>query len=128
MTRRRRVKIAATADAAVVLLFVAIGRRSHDEGGNALTGALGVAAPFLIGLGLSWVFGRVWAKPFAWRSGVIVWVGTVIDGVLLRRFVFDRSTATGFIVVATISMGVLFNGWRAVARRRWRDSSSPAGE
>ena len=118
MTAARRVEVAAAADVGVVLLFVAIGRRSHDDDGNALTGALTVAAPFLIGLALAWVFGRVWARPFTWRSGVIVWIATVVGGVLLRRFVFDRSTATGFIVVATIFTGVLFNGWRAIARRR----------
>ena len=122
MTPSRRVWMAALADVGVVLLFVAIGRRSHDDDGNAVSGALTVAAPFLIALALSWVFGRVWMKPFAWRAGVIVWIATVVDGVLLRRFVFDRSTATGFIVVASIFMGVFFNGWRGLARRRWRDS------
>ena len=118
MSGRQRTTVAALADAGVVLLFVVIGRRSHDEDGDPVLVALEVAAPFLIGLALAWVLGRVWVRPLAWRSGVIVWVATVVAGVLLRRFVFDRSTATGFIVVATIFMGVLFNGWRAFARRR----------
>ena len=122
MTDRWRIWTAVAFDVAAVLLFVAIGRRSHDEDGNVLTGALGVAAPLLIGLALSWALGRVWTRPFAWQSGVIVWVGTVVDGVLLRRFVFDRSTATGFIIVATIFLGIAFNGWRGLARWRWRDS------
>ena len=36
---------------------------------------------------------------------------------MTRRFVFDRSTATGFVVVATIFTGALSNGWRALVRR-----------
>ena len=117
MSGRRDVIVSALADAGVVVLFVAIGRRSHDEDGNAVAGALGVAAPFLIALALAWALGRVWLRPYSWRSGIVVWVATVIAGLLLRRFVFDRSTATGFIVVATIFTGALFNGWRVLARR-----------
>jgi hypothetical protein len=113
--------VAAAADVGVVLLFVAIGRRSHDEDASAVTGALNVAAPFLIALVVAWLIGRVWLRPFAWRSGVVVWIAAVAAGVLLRRFVFDRSTATGFVVVATIFLGVLLNGWRALARRRLRE-------
>lgn len=121
MTTGRRVWVAASADAGVVLLFVAIGRSSHDDDANAVSGALGVAAPFLIALVAAWLIGRVWLRPLSWRSGLVVWVATVVGGVLLRRFLFDRSTATGFIVVATIFLGVLHNGWRALARRRFSE-------
>ena len=42
-------------DVAAVLLFVAIGRRSHDESGSAISGIVAVAAPLLIGLVVGWL-------------------------------------------------------------------------
>ncbi len=114
---RRLVGIAAVCDVVAVLVFVALGRRSHDEGGNVVTGALSVAAPFLIALAVGWAAARAWRAPMAWRTALVVWPLTVAVGMVLRRFVFDRSTATSFIVVATLATGVLLLGWRLVARR-----------
>jgi len=100
-----------------VLLFVAVGRRSHDEGGNVVAGVLSVAAPFLIALAAGWTAARAWRAPMARRTVLVVWPLTVVVGMVLRRFVFDRSTATSFIIVATLATGVLLLGWRLVARR-----------
>jgi hypothetical protein len=100
-----------------VLLFVAVGRRSHDEGGNVVAGVLAVAAPFLLALAVGWTAARAWRAPMAWRTALVVWPVTVAVGMVLRRFVFDRSTATSFIIVATLATGVLLLGWRLVARR-----------
>jgi len=114
---RRLVAVAAACDVVAVLVFVALGRRSHDEGGNVVAGVRSVAAPFLIALAVGWAAARVWRAPMAWRTALVVWPVTVAVGMLLRRFVFDRGTATSFIVVATIATGVLLLGWRLVARR-----------
>jgi len=114
---RRLVAVAAACDVVAVLLFVALGRRSHDEGGNVVAGVLSVAAPFLIALAVGWAAARAWRAPMAWRTALVVWPVTVAVGMLLRRFVFDRGAATSFIVVATIATGVLLLGWRLVARR-----------
>ena len=54
------------------------------------------------------------------RSGLTVWVVTVVVGLLLRRFVFDRGTAIAFVIVTTVTLGVLLVGWRAVARQLTR--------
>jgi hypothetical protein len=48
---------------------------------------------------------------------VIVWLVTVALGMVLRHTLFDRGTALAFIIVATISLGLLLLGWRAVAAR-----------
>ena len=114
---RRLVGIAAVCDVVAVLVFVALGRRSHDEGGNVVTGALSVAAPFLIALAVGWAAARSWRAPMPWRPALVVWPLPVPVRMVLRRFVFDRSTATSFIVVATLATGVLLLGWRLVARR-----------
>ena len=113
----RRVVLAAAVDIVAVVVFVAAGRRSHDEGGSVVTGTLGVAAPFLIALGLGWLAARAWRRPFELSTGALVWVVTVVVGMLLRRVVFDRGTAMSFVVVATVVTGVLLLGWRAVAGR-----------
>jgi hypothetical protein len=113
---RRAVITAAIVDVVAVVVFVAIGRRNHDEG-TALSGVLGVAAPFLIALGISWIGLRTWRGPFNRASLVATWVITVTGGLFLRRVVFDRGIATPFIIVATITLGVLLGLGRLLSRK-----------
>jgi len=116
-TSPRRALVSLAVDVVAVLLFVVIGRRSHDEGGNPIAGALSVAAPFLIALGVGWLASRAWRSPTSMLTGTIIWACTVVAGLLLRRFAFDRSTAFSFMIVTTITLGVFLLGWRAVAAR-----------
>lgn len=102
-------------DAALVVGFAALGRRSHDEG-TALSGVLEVAAPFLIALAAGWLLARAWRAPVSVRSGAIVWGVTVVGGLALRSLVFDRGVAPSFMIVAAITLGVLLGGWRAAVR------------
>lgn len=117
-TRPNQLAVITTAivDVVAVVVFVAIGRRNHDEG-TALSGVLGVAAPFLIALGISWIGLRTWNEPFTRRSWVATWIITVFVGLLLRRLVFDRGIATPFIIVATITLGVLLGLGRKLSHR-----------
>jgi hypothetical protein len=110
------IAVAALVDAALVLVFVALGRTSHEEG-QMVSGTLSVAAPFLIALGLGWVVARAWKHPLGLRTGVIVWLTTLVVGMVLRRTVFDRGTALAFIIVATLFTGLFLVGWRAIAGR-----------
>jgi hypothetical protein len=122
-TLPRPVLRAALLDAAAIVLFVAVGRNNHDAGGNPVAETLRVAAPFLVALAVGWVVARAWQRPDALRTGLMIWPITVANGMVLRHWVFDRGTATSFIVVATIATGVLLLGWRLVAllvRRRSR--------
>ncbi len=124
METSRRVTIAALADAAVVMVFVAIGRRSHDEG-SALRGLVETAAPFLLGLTTAWLAARSWQNPFAVRTALMIWPVTVAVGMVLRRVVFDDGTAPSFIVVATTFLGLFLLGWRmAVSPQRRRPPAS----
>ena len=113
---RRAVITAAIVDVVAVVVFVAIGRRNHDES-TALSGVLGVAAPFLIALGASWLVLRTWRGPFNRASLVATWVITVASGLFLRRVVFDRGIATPFIIVATITLGVLLAVGRLLSQK-----------
>jgi hypothetical protein len=107
---------AAVLDTASVLVFVAVGRRNHNEG-TALDGVMTVAAPFLIALVIGWLVSRAWRQPMTLRSGTIIWACTIVVGMLLRNVVFDRGIATSFIVVATLFLGAVLLGWRAIAVR-----------
>lgn len=117
-TRPNQLAVITTAivDVVAVVVFVAIGRRNHDEG-TALSGVLGVAAPFLIALGISWIGLRTWREPFNRASLIATWIITVFVGLLLRRLVFDRGIATAFIIVATITLGVLLGLGRKLSHR-----------
>ena len=85
--------IAGLVDALAIILFVAIGRRNHDEG-VAAAGVIDTAAPFLIALVAGWIASRAWREPLSARTGVIVWVATVAIGMVLRKVAFDDGTAT----------------------------------
>jgi Na+/proline symporter len=102
-------------DAALIVGFAALGRRSHEEG-SSLTGILGVAAPFLVALSVGWLVARAWRAPLSLRVGVFVWLVTVVGGLALRSAVFGRGIAPAFIAVAFVTLGVLLVGWRAAAR------------
>lgn len=46
-------------------------------------------------------------------TGLLVWVSTLVVGMLLRA-VTGQGTATAFIIVATIFLGLFLVGWRVV--------------
>ncbi len=105
--------IAASLDALCIVIFVAIGRRNHDES-SSMGGILETAAPFAIALFLAWVLVRAWRQPTTVRTGLMIWPIVIVAGMLLRHFVFDDGTAASFIVVATVFLGLFLVGWRAV--------------
>ena len=107
----RSLPLAAGVDTAIVVAFVAIGRRNHDRD-EAISGLVATAAPFVIGLAVAWVAWRVWRRPVAPIAGVSVWLTTLTVGMLLRRFVFDDGTAASFVVVAAVFLALLFLLWQ----------------
>jgi|SRR5271157_5358617 len=105
-----------------VLLFCAVGRRSHDEGLN-IGGVATTAWPFLAGTVVGWLVSRGWRQPTAVApTGVIVWLCTVLIGMLLRK-ASSAGVAASFVVVAASVTAILLLGWRAVVglglRRRF---------
>lgn len=101
-------------DVAAVLVFAALGRRSHSEGVT-IVGVLGVAAPFLVGVLFGWLATRAWRRPeTVLPVGASIWVAALIVGMVGRR-VTGQGTAPSFVVVAAVVLGVLLVGWRGVA-------------
>ncbi|MCV7225693.1 DUF3054 domain-containing protein [Mycolicibacterium komossense] len=102
-------------DIACVLVFCAIGRRSHDEG-ITLAGVAQTAWPFLSGTAAGWLLSRGWRQPTAIvPTGVSVWVATVIIGMLLRK-ASSQGVAVSFVIVASLVTAAFLLGWRLVGR------------
>ncbi len=112
-TRPSTIAVAAVVDVVCVTGFAAVGRASHDEA--VLTGLVLTAWPFLVALVAGWLVTLAWRRPVApVRTGIGVWVVTVAGGMLLRALT-GAGTAPAFIVVATLTLGALLVGWRAIA-------------
>jgi len=110
----RRIAIAAGADVLAVAVFVLIGRNNHHEDGG-LGDALSVMAPFLIALAVGWAATRAWRNAYApVPTGIQLWLITAAGGLLLRRFVFDRSTAMAFVIVGSVFLLAALVGWRMI--------------
>jgi cytochrome bd-type quinol oxidase subunit 1 len=114
MPPRVRLLLALALDAALVLVFVALGREEHDDT-SATRDVLTIALPFWFGLLAGWVAAKVWRQPWALRTGLMIWPAVVIVGMLTRRWVFGDGTAPAFVIVATLFLGAGLVGWRALA-------------
>ena len=110
-----RIAVGLGLDAAFICLFAAIGRRNHGET-SALLGVATTAWPFLAGMTTGWLVSLLAIRriPVQVRDGIPVWLCAVAIGMVLRRLT-HAGTAFSFIVVATLVLGVLLLGWRALA-------------
>jgi hypothetical protein len=123
----------ASADFFAVLVFAFIGRMNHAEG-LSLHGLFSTTWPFALGAAIGWSLAYLYAHmraadgfdyPFhperVFPDGVLVWVGAVAIGMILRQQ-FHQGVALSFIIVATIVLGVFLLGWRTarlvLSRRR----------
>ncbi|GAA4670435.1 DUF3054 domain-containing protein [Frondihabitans cladoniiphilus] len=111
------------ADVVLVLAFVVIGRRSHDEN-DVVAGIWTTAWPFLSGMAIGWIVVLVarWRLP-ALRSGIVVWIATVLFGMLLR-VVSGQGIAVSFVIVALIVLGVFLLGWRGIVLGALRNAKN----
>jgi hypothetical protein len=103
-------------DLTSVLVFVAMGRATHETG-TSLSGYVEVAAPFVIGLVVGWIATRAWREPMSVRTGIGVLASTLTIGMLLRKLVWDGGIQVSFVLVATAFLTLFLVGWRLVAGR-----------
>lgn len=123
----RRTALAAGADLLLLVVFAAVGRRSHDGDASPVVDTLEIAAPFLIAYAAAAVALRLDRDPVGVRRGAAVWALGLALGLLLRATIFDRGLAPAFIVVAGVTTGCLLVGWRAIAvRGGWLQSRGRA--
>ncbi|MBF6159391.1 DUF3054 domain-containing protein [Nocardia cyriacigeorgica] len=116
-----RIFLPLVVDALLVVLFCAIGRQSHDEA--VLAGLLRTVWPFAIGLAVGWAVAVVAASRMygegtrfdgssLWPTGVLVWLGTLAGGMVLRS-ISGQGTAFSFMLVAAGVLALFLLGWRA---------------
>lgn len=107
-------------DLVCVLIFAATGRASH---GMDPAGVFATAWPFLVACLIAWAaIILVKLKGFGWREALIVWLVTLIGGMILR-LVSGDTAAWAFVMVATLVLGAAFFGWRilySLIKRRAR--------
>ena len=104
-------------DALCVLLMVVIGTRNHDTD-TGITGILFVAAPFWIATSLAHLAPLLQRKNRKEQNAYMAWGYTVVMGMVLRNMVFNRGTATPFVIVATLVLGAFIVGGRYVLNLR----------
>ena len=113
-TKTGTIALAAAADAALVLVFVAIGRRSHDEDG-AVLGFHTTAWPFLAGAAVGWLASLAWRRPLAVApTGVAVWAAAVVLGMVFRML-SGQGVQLSFVIVTALVLAAFLVGWRALA-------------
>lgn len=100
-------------DLVLVLLFAVLGRSAHHES-LAPMGVLRTAWPFLIGCIVGWiVVATMMRRLNAWQAGLVIWIDTLVLGMLLR-LLGDDGAHWSFVVVAAVALLVLLVGWRVV--------------
>jgi peptidoglycan/LPS O-acetylase OafA/YrhL len=109
---RRALLGAAVADTVLILVFAAIGRDAHQRG-DIVTGVFLTAWPFLAGAALAWLLGTVRRRPLSLPAGVLVWLGTVAGGMILRALT-GQTVVVAFVIVALLSLGLFLVGYRAL--------------
>src|SRR5215211_812290 len=119
---KRSSALAALADIVGVLLFCTIGRRSHAEG-LTVAGVADTAWPFLVGAAVGWLLSRAWRQPAAVvPTGLVVWLCTVVVGMLLRKAT-SAGVAVSFVIVASAATAVMLLGWRVTVADLRRGSA-----
>ena len=102
-------------DLLLVGVFAVVGRLSH-YGTLTVGGWWTTAWPFLAGCLLAWAALAVTRRPpGAVGSGVVVWLGSLVGGMVLRQ-ASGQGTATAFVVVATLVLGLLLVLPRVLSR------------
>ncbi len=109
---QRAIIAAALSDAFLILVFAAIGRDAHQRG-DIVTGVFLTAWPFLAGAAIAWFAGRAWRHPLSMASGVVIWLGAVAGGMVLRALT-GQSVVFAFVVVALLSLALFLLGYRAL--------------
>jgi peptidoglycan/LPS O-acetylase OafA/YrhL len=113
-------------DVICILIFAILGRSSHQEATD-LLGVAHTAWPFLAGCLAGTLIGRTWRHPVSLKSGVAVWLGTVVGGMVLR-VLSGAGVQLSFIIVASCVLALFLIGWRAGLRLIQHARARPSAE
>lgn len=114
-------------DCLLVIAFAATGNRNHATG-LAVSDVLQTAAPFLLGLLISSLAVRFWRRPSRlWPDALVVILGTVALGMILRVLSGTGGAQLSFVLVASAVLGVLLLGRRIISSRLVPAGDKPIG-
>lgn len=107
---------AVLADLVAVIVYVSVGRSSHDDPLSA-SGLIETGWPFVVGI-IGGYIGIVLSRwpLLSLRGGAMIAAMTVIIGVVLRSGVAGDGAPFSFVVVTVLVLSALMLGWRAVIR------------
>lgn len=110
---------ALAADVVAIAVFALFARIAHQTDDMPLNffGWLSTLWPFLVGVALSWVIiiAAKWNGDRIIPAGISAWIVTVVVGLGIWTVRHGEFPHWSFILVATISSGLLMLGWRAIA-------------
>lgn len=126
----RRTAILVAGDVAALLIFAAIGRRSHGQaaGLDAIVEVTRTAAPFLLGwlvagmLAGAYSPGRTRGLGPMLLTTLLGWIGGLVLGAVFRAILIGRFSPLSFYVVTFLVALLLLGGWRAAFAlvERWQ--------
>lgn len=118
-TRARAVSApsAIAADYVAIAAFALLARAAHqsEDMPFTFTGWLSTLWPFALGVTLGWLIVRTDGAGL--RRGGIIWVITVVTGLVIWGLRNQAVPHWSFVIVATVMSALLMLGWRAVAGR-----------
>ena len=111
MTQRISRPSAIAADYVAIAVFALLARAAHqsDEMPFNFTGWLSTLWPFALGVTLGWLITRK-------NNGGIIWIVTVVTGLVIWGIRNQDIPHWSFIIVATVMSALLMLGWRGVAK------------
>lgn len=127
-------------DTLAVALFALLARIAHNTADFPFSwmGVVSTGWPFLLGAWAGLGAMRIAGKPVGRivPTGLVVWISTVVVGLVIWGIRNAKVPHISFIIVATLSSAVLILGWRLLSRgsgalkkRRWakQDAAEAAG-
>ena len=102
---------AIAADYVAIAAFALLARAAHqsDDMPFNFSGWLSTLWPFALGVTLGWLITRE-------NKGGLIWIITVVTGLVIWGIRNGRVPHWSFIVVATVMSALLMLGWRGVAK------------
>lgn len=118
--------LAPALDLLALLIFALLARLAHDDGsGFSVLRWLDTAWPFMLGAAIVWgilLATGARATGRALRTGVFVWLGSLVVGLGIWAIRNAAIPHWSFILVATLMSALLLFGWRGIAQLRARKS------
>lgn len=102
---------AIAADYVAIAAFALLARAAHqsDDMPFNFSGWLSTLWPFALGVTLGWLISRE-------NKGGLIWIVTVVTGLVIWGFRNQDIPHWSFIIVATVMSALLMLGWRGVTK------------